>query len=73
MNYIQQKVKRKLILENAGFNSINNPIFSSLTSKQILKYENIQTIILHAASYGCVTWFLAPREEHILRVRPDVL
>jgi hypothetical protein len=52
---------------NACYQSVQNPLSSSLLSKNI-KIRAYRTIILPVVLYGCETWSLTLREEHGLRV-----
>ena len=52
---------------NACYHSVQNPLSSSLLSKN-LKIKAYITIILHVVLCGCETWSLILREELRLRV-----
>ena len=66
-NYIQEEIKSRLKLGNAGYHSVQNLLSSSLLSKNI-KIKIYRTIIFPVVSYGCETWSLTLREEHRLRL-----
>jgi hypothetical protein len=63
----QEEIKRRLNSGNACYHSVQNPLSSSLLSKNI-KSRIYKTIILPVILYGCETWSLTLREEHRLRV-----
>ena len=66
-NSIQEEIKSILKSESVVYNSVENPLSSSLISKKllILIYRNI---ILPVVLYGCEIWSLTLREERRLRV-----
>jgi len=66
-NSIQEEIKSLLKSESVVYNSVENPLSSSLISKKllILIYRNI---ILPVVLYGCEIWSLTLREERRLRV-----
>ena len=66
-NYIQQEIKSRLKSGNACYHLVQNPLSSSLLSKNI-KINIYRTIILPVVLYGCETWSLTLREERRLRV-----
>jgi hypothetical protein len=66
-NLIQEEVKRRLNSDNACYHSIQNPLSSSLLSKNF-KIRLCKTIILSVVLYGCETLSLTLREEHRLRL-----
>jgi hypothetical protein len=53
--------------DNACKNSVQNLLSSHLLSKNV-NIRIYRTIILPVVLYGCETWFLTLREEHILSV-----
>ena len=57
----------RLKSENVCDHSVQNPLSSSLLSKN-LKIKIYRTIIFPVVLYGCETWWLTLREEHRLRV-----
>ena len=65
-NSIQEEIKSRLKSENAGYNSVQNLLSSSLLRKN-LKIKIYRTIILPFL-YGCETWSLTLREERRLRL-----
>jgi hypothetical protein len=65
-NLIQEEIKRRLNSGNACYHS-QNLLSSRLLSKYI-KITIYKTIILPVVLYGCETWSLTLREEHILMV-----
>ena len=60
---IQSRVKSG----NAGYQSVQNLLSSSLLSKN-LEIKTYRIIILNVVVYGCKTWSLTLREECSLRV-----
>ena len=66
-NSIQEEIKSRLKLGNAGYNWVQNLLFSNLQSKNI-QIKIYRTIILPVVLYGCETWSLILREERRLRV-----
>jgi len=66
-NSIQEEIKSRLKLGNAGYYSVQNLLSSRLLSKK-LKIKIYRTIILSVVLYGCETWSLTLREERRLRV-----
>ena len=61
-NSVQEEIKSRLKSGNACYHSVQNPLSSSLLSKNL----NIE-IILPVVLYGCETWSLTLREERRLR------
>ena len=61
-NSLQEEIKSRMKLQNAGYHSVQDLFSSSLLSK------NINTIILPVVLHGCETLSLTLREEHRLRV-----
>jgi sorting nexin-29 len=66
-NFIQEEIKRRMNSGNACYHSVQNLLSSRLLSKTV-KIRMCKTIILPVVLYGCETWSLTLREEHILRV-----
>ena len=66
-NSLQEEIKSRLKSENACNHSVQNPLSSSLLSKN-LKFKIYRNIILPGVLYGCETWSLTMREERRLRV-----
>ena len=66
-NDIREEIKRRINMGNACYYSLEKILSSRLLSKK-LKVETYKTIILPVILYGCETWSLILREEHILRV-----
>jgi hypothetical protein len=66
-NLIQEKIKRRLNLDNACYHSVQNRLSSSLLYKDI-ETRIYRTIILPVVLYWCETWSLTLREEHRLSV-----
>jgi hypothetical protein len=64
---IQEELKRRLNSGSACYHSVQNLLSSRLLSKNV-KIRIYKTIILSVVLYGCETWSLTLREEHILRV-----
>jgi len=56
-NSIQEEIKGRLKSENACYDSVQNPLSSSLISKNI-KIKIHRNIISPLVSYGCETWSL---------------
>ena len=63
-NSIQEEIKSRLKLGNACYYSVQNLFSSSLLSKK-LKVKIYRTIILPVVLYGCETWSLTLRDEHV--------
>ena len=66
-NCIQEEIKSILKSGDACYHLVQNVLSSSLLSKNI-KIKIHSTIILPVVLYGCETWLLTLREEHMLRV-----
>jgi hypothetical protein len=66
-NLIQEEIKRRLNSGNACYHSVQSLLSARLLLKN-LKIRIYKTIILPVVLYGCETWSLALREEHMLRV-----
>jgi hypothetical protein len=66
-NSIQEEIKSILNSGYACYYLVQNPLSSSLLSKNI-KIKIYRTIILHVVLYGCQTWLLIFRAERRLRV-----
>ena len=66
-NNIREETKRRIIMGNACYYSLEKILSSRLLSKK-LKVNTYKTIILPVMLYGCETWFLALQEEMRLRV-----
>jgi hypothetical protein len=66
-NFVQEEIKRRLNSGNACCRSVQNILSSQLLSKN-LKIRIYKIIILPVVLYGCETWSLTLREEHILGV-----
>jgi hypothetical protein len=66
-NLIQEEVKRRLNSGNVCYHMVQNLLSSWLLLKNV-KVRIYKTIILPMVLYGCETWSLILREEHILRV-----
>jgi hypothetical protein len=64
-NFIQEEIKRRLSSGNACFHSIQSRLSSDMLSKNV-KMRIYKTIILPLVLYGCETWSLTLREEHML-------
>jgi hypothetical protein len=69
-NLIQEEIKRRLNSGNACYHSVQNLLFSRLLLKN-LKIRIYKTIILPVVLYGCETWSLTLREEHIFGPKRD--
>ena len=66
-NDIHVEIKRKKNVGNTCKYSLEKILSSRLLSKK-LKVNTYETIILPVVLYGCETWSLTLREEHVLRV-----
>jgi sorting nexin-29 len=66
-NCMQEEIKRRLNSGNACYHSVQNLLSSRLLSRNV-KVKIYKTIILPVVLYGCETWSLTLKEEHILRV-----
>jgi hypothetical protein len=65
-NSIQEEIKSRLKSESACYHSVQDPLSSSLLSKNT-NIKIYRTVILPVL-YGCETWSLTLKEEHRLRV-----
>jgi hypothetical protein len=61
-NSIQEETKRGLKSGNACYHSVQNPLSSSLLSKNV-KIKLYRTLILSVVLCGCETWSLTLREN----------
>jgi hypothetical protein len=66
-NSIQEKIKSRLKLGNASYQSVHNLLSSRMLSKNFM-IKIYRTIIFPVVLYGCETWSLTLREERRLRV-----
>jgi hypothetical protein len=66
-NLIQEEIKRRMSSGNACYHSVQSLLSSRLLSKN-RKMIIYKTIILPVILYGCETWSLTIKEEHMLRV-----
>jgi hypothetical protein len=66
-NSIQEEIKGRLKSGNACYHSVQNPLPSSLLSKN-LKIKIYRTIISPVVLYGCETWSFTLGEDCRLRV-----
>jgi hypothetical protein len=66
-SYVHEEIKSRLNSGNACYHSFQGLLSSRLLSRN-LKVKIHKTIILLVILYGCETWSLTLREEHILRV-----
>jgi len=64
---VQEEIKSRLKSGNACYHLVQNPMSSSLLSKN-LKIKIYRTIILPVVLYSCKTLSLKYREERRLRV-----
>ncbi|KAJ4440905.1 hypothetical protein ANN_10753 [Periplaneta americana] len=67
INYTREEIKRRIIMGNACYYSVEKLLSSSLVSKN-LKVRIYKTVILPVVLYGCETWTLTLKEEQRLRV-----
>jgi hypothetical protein len=63
-NCTHEEIKRRLNSGNACYHSVQNLLSSRLLPKNV-KVKIYKTIIFQVL-YGCETWSLALKEEHIL-------
>jgi hypothetical protein len=66
-NCIHEEIRSRLNLGNTCYHVVQNLLSSRLLSGNV-KIKIYKTIILPVVLYGCETWSLTSREEHILRV-----
>ena len=66
-NSIQEEFKSRFKSGNTCYLSVQNPLSSSLLSKN-MQMKIYRTLILRVAEYECETWSLTLEEEHRLRV-----
>jgi len=66
-NSIQEEIKSRLKQGNACYHSVQNLLFSSLTSENV-NNKKYKIIILPVVLYGRETWLMTLREERRLRV-----
>ena len=66
-NDIREEIKRRRNTGNACYYSLEKILSSHLLSKK-LKVNRYKTIISPVVLYGCETWSLTLRVEHMLRV-----
>ena len=66
-NSIQEEIKSRMKSGNACYHLVQNPLSSSLLSKNE-KIKIYRTIILSVVLYGCETWSLTLQEGRRLRV-----
>jgi hypothetical protein len=64
---MHEEIKSRLNSGNACYRSVQSLLPSRLQSRNV-KVKIYKTIILPVVLYGCETWFLKLRAEHILRV-----
>jgi hypothetical protein len=66
-NSIHEEIKSRLNSGNACYHSVQSLLSSRLLSMNV-KVKIYKTIIPPVVLYGCETWFLILKEEHIIRV-----
>jgi hypothetical protein len=66
-NCIHEEIRNKLNSGNACYHAVQNLLSSHLLSRNV-KIKIYKIIILPVVLYGCETWSLTLREEHIMRV-----
>jgi hypothetical protein len=66
-NFVQEEIKRRLSVGSACYHSSQNLMSAHLLSKSI-QIRIYKTVMLPVVPYGCETWSLTLKEEHILRV-----
>ena len=64
---IQEEIKSRLKPGNVCYNSVQNPLLSSLLFKNLKSKVHI-IIMLPAVLHGCETWSFTLREERTLKV-----
>jgi hypothetical protein len=65
-NCMHEKIKSRINMGNACYHSVKSLLSSRPLSRNIK--AKIYTIILQDVLYGCETWPLTLKEEHILKV-----
>jgi hypothetical protein len=63
-NCVHKEIKSRINSENACYNSVQGLLSSRLLSRNV-RVKIYKTIILAIVFYGCETWSLTLREEHI--------
>jgi hypothetical protein len=63
-NCIHEEIKSRLNAGNACYHSVQRLFSSRLLSRNV-KVKIYETIILPFVLYGCETWSLMLREEHV--------
>jgi hypothetical protein len=71
-NLIQEEIKRRMNSDNACYHSAQHILSSHLPSKNV-KIGIYNAIILSVVLYGCETWSLILREEHMRVLENRVL
>ena len=66
-NSVHEEIKTRLKSWTAYYHSVQNLLFSSLPSKNIM-IKTFRSVILSLVLYGCETWSFTLREEHRLMV-----
>jgi hypothetical protein len=69
---MHEEIKGRLNSGNACYHSVQSLLASRLLSRNI-KVKIYKNIILIVVLYGCETWSLTSREEHILRVSDNTV
>jgi hypothetical protein len=69
---IHEEIKTRLYSGNAGYHLVQNLFSSRLLCKNV-KVKVNRTITLPVVLYGCETWSLTLREEHMLRVLENMV
>jgi hypothetical protein len=64
---MHEEIKGRLNTGNACYHWVQSLLSSRLLSRN-LKVKIYKTVLLSVVLYGCETWSLTLREEHILRV-----
>jgi len=65
-SFIHKEIKSGLKSGNAFYNSVQNPMSSSLLSRN-MTIKIYRTVMLLLVLYGCGAWSVTLREEHSLR------
>jgi hypothetical protein len=63
-NCMHEEIKSRLNSENACYHSVHSLLSSCLLSRNV-KVRICKTVIVPVVLYGCETWSLTLREEHI--------
>ena len=70
-NNIHKEIKCRINMRNACYYSLEKVLSSHLLSKKP-KVKTYKTVILPGVLYGCETWSLTLKEEHMLRMFENI-